>query len=207
MNTSHRRRLAPRSGFTLLEVMVALTITALVATLAAAALRAATDVRERVQLHRTTADSEARMLSWLATMLRHPPAASAVDEALLTITQMANGSDSVTFLSQGVDGTAGVGPVWRVSIVTREDGLHLHASPINRMAARVPLESVLPHVGHLSVQALESNNMSAGSAQWRADWPVIQSMPRALRVTLLGTKGEPRTSVVLPVGLQAAGVP
>lgn len=207
MNQAQRRRPMSRIGFTLIEVMVALTITALVATLAGAALRAATDVRERVQLHRTTVDSEARMLSWLATMLRHPPAASAVDESLLTITQTANGSDSITFLSQGVDGTAGVGPVWRVSVAARDDGLHLHASPINRMTARVPLESVLPHVRQLSAQALEPNNMSAGSAQWRTDWPVIQGMPRALRVTLLGTKGEPHTSVVLPVGLQAAGMP
>lgn len=207
MNKAPRRRAVSRSGFTLVEVMVALTITALVATLAGAALRAATDVRERVQRHRTTVDSEARMLSWLATMLRHPPAASAVDEALLTITQTANGSDSITFLSQGVAGTAGMGPVWRVSVSTRDDGLHLRAFPINRMTARMPLESVLPHVRQLSVQALESSNLPTGRAQWRTDWPVIQSMPRALRVTLLGTNGEPHPSVVLPVGLQAAGLP
>lgn len=195
-----------RRGFTLIEVMVALTITALVAALAGAALRAATDVRERVQLHRSTVDSEARMLSWLATMLRHPPAASAVDEALLTISRTTTGSDSITFLSQGVEGTAGMGRVWRVSVTTREDGLHLHAVPINRMTARVPLESVLPHIRQLSVQALEPNNLSPGSTQWRPDWPVLQSMPRALRVTLLGTRGEPLMSVVLPVGVQGAGM-
>ena len=83
---SAARRRNPQ-GFTLMEIMIALTVTALVATLAAAALHAGMDVRERVQEHRMTVDAEARATSWLGVMLRHPPAASAVDEAMFTISQ------------------------------------------------------------------------------------------------------------------------
>lgn len=183
-NASRRNR----QGFTLMEVMIALTITALVATLAAAALHAGMDVRERVQEHRVTIDAEARAASWLSVMLRHPPAASAVDEAMFTITRANDGNASATFLSQGVETPAGTGTIWRVSLSVGVDGLHIRAVPTGSARARVPLETVLPQVTQLDVEALETVGVTAGTGAgataWRADWPVLRSMPGAVRIRM-----------------------
>ena len=169
-----------------MELMIALTITALIATLAAAALHAGMDVRARVQEHRMTVDAEARAASWLGVMLRHPPAASAVDEAMFAITHGSDGNAAVTFLSQGVETPAGTGTIWRVSLTVRRDGLHITAAPTGVARARVPLETVLPHVRQLDVEALETAGQTggAGSFTWRADWPVLRSMPSAVRITM-----------------------
>ena len=179
-------RLRNRQGFTLMEIMIALTVTALVATLAAAALHAGMDVRERVQEHRVTVDAEARAASWLGVMLRHPPAASAVDEAMFTVTRASDGNASATFLSQGVETPAGTGTIWRVSLFVHADGLHVRAVPTGSARARVPLESVLPQVTQLDVEALQTAGGSdgAGASTWRADWPVLRSMPTAVRITM-----------------------
>ena len=168
----------------------------LVATIAASALHAGLDVRERVQQHRLTTDAEARATSWLAVMFRHPPMASAVDEAMLTITQNADGNSAVTFLSQGVETPAGTGTIWRVTLVVLADGLHIRATPTGTSRARVPLETVLPHVRLLDVEALEfaGATPSAVGAAWRSDWPVLRSMPSAVRVTMGN-----RLPVVFPV--------
>lgn len=178
----------PRQGFTLIEVIIALTITALVATLAAAALHAGMDVRERVQTHRLTVDAEARAASWLGVMLRHPPTASAVDETMFAITRANDGNASATFLSQGVETPAGTGTIWRVSLFVGVGGLHIRAVPTGPARARVPLETVLPHVTQLDVEALETVGVSAGTGAgataWRADWPVLRSMPSAVRITM-----------------------
>ena len=58
------------------------------------------DVRERVLEHRLTLDAEARATTWLGAILRHPAAASAVDEALFTITRNPDGNASVTVMSR-----------------------------------------------------------------------------------------------------------
>ncbi|MBC8087989.1 MAG: prepilin-type N-terminal cleavage/methylation domain-containing protein [Phycisphaerae bacterium] len=182
-----------RSGFTLIEVMTAITVTALVATVAAAALRAGLDVRERVGRHRVTVDAEARATEWIATMLRHPPVASAVEEPLLTIRRMADGSDSLTFLSQGVELPAGTGRIWRVTLHTKADGLHLHAVPLRDSRGSVPLESVLPHLNTLRVEAL---GPSTARGEWLQEWPVLRSMPRAVRLTFAADNGASRAPVV-----------
>lgn len=182
--TGHNRR--TRAGFTLMEVTIALTITAVVATLAASALHAGMDVRDRVQEHRLTLDAESRASTWIATMLRHPPNASAVDEAMFSIVRRADGNASATFLSQGVETPSGTGTIWRVTLSVESDGLHLLAVPATGSRARIPLETVLPHIKRLDVEALETVGVVAGTGNthWRADWPVLRSMPSAVRMTL-----------------------
>lgn len=182
-----------RRGFTLIEVMTAITVTALVATVAASALRAGLDVRERVGRHRVTVDAEARATEWIATMFRHPPIASAVGEPLLTISHLADGSDSLTFLSQGVEWPAGTGRIWRVSLHTKRDGLHLHAVPLGDSLVSAPLESVLPHLVTLRVEALSSGT---SRGEWLRDWPVLRTVPAAVRLTFSLDNGLSKTPVV-----------
>lgn len=191
-----------RAGFTLMEVMTALTITALVATLAASSLRAGMDVRERVQTHRTTTEAEARAIAWIGTMLRHAPAPSAVDDALLRIDQIPLGAaggestDALTFLSQGVEAPIGSGQIWRVTLAVQNDGLHVTARPVNVPSNRIPLETVLPHVNGLLVEALDVRGGPGNTAVWRRDWPVLRTTPPAVRLTISTRNGERRDPLV-----------
>ncbi|MDQ6612200.1 MAG: prepilin-type N-terminal cleavage/methylation domain-containing protein [Gemmatimonadota bacterium] len=204
-----------RHGFTLMEVITALMITALVATLAASALRAAVDVRERVQTHRVTTEAEARVTAWLGTMLRHAPAPSAVDEPLLHIERNAasangGGSDVLTFLSQGVEAPLGTGQIWRVSLSVLPDGLHVQAVPVNAGSNRIPLETVLPQIAALTVEALDVHGGAGNSAVWRHDWPLLRTMPSALRVTLqtrTGARQEPLVFDLSPLTSVVAFAP
>lgn len=181
-----------RAGFTLMEVMTAITVTALVAALAASALHAGIDVRERVQRHRLTIDAEARATRWVANMLRHPPEASAISEPIFAINRDANGTETTTFLSRGVSEPAGTGPIWRVTIGVLADGLHIHAETVSANETRVPLETVLPHVTAINVEALDAD-------AWRADWPVLRSMPKAVRIALSTLDGARRDPIVFPI--------
>lgn len=185
-------RATRRRGFTLMEVMTAITITALVAALAAAALRAGIDVRERVQQHRATVDAEARATRWIANMLRHPPAASAVSEPIFSITRAEGGHEVATFLSQGVNALAGTGPIWRVSLSVLGDGMHIRAQTVSATEASVPMESVLPHITQLTVEAMDAST-------WRNDWPVLRTMPAAVRLTFGLRDGSVREPVVFAV--------
>lgn len=190
-----------RRGFTLMEVMTAIVISALVAAVAAAALRAGLDVRERVNRHRVTVDAEARALEWIAIMLRHPPPSNAVSEPLVHITRLASGSDSLTFLSNGVDSPAGTGAIWRITLHTDAFGLHLNAVPV-RTSTTAPMESVLSHVTTLRAEAL-----SPGSAnpEWLSQWPVLRSPPAAVRLTLGLANGTSRAPMVFAMSPLAAG--
>jgi hypothetical protein len=186
-----------------MEVMTALTITALVATLAAAALHAGIDVRERVARHRETLEAEGRAVSWIGSMLRHPPPASAVDEAMFTIVhERSAGGDRLTFLSQGVEPPLGVGPVWRVLMEVRADGLHVHAEPANASTNRIPLETILPQVTSLGVLALDASDGGIGAA-WRSDWPVLRTAPRAVSLVFSTNDGVVRAPFVFTTILVA----
>ncbi len=187
------RNRARQRGFTLMEVMTAITVTALVATVAAAALRAGLDVRERVGRHRVTVDAEARAIEWIATMLRHPPMPSAVNEPLLQISQQADGSDRLTFLSRGVEIPAGTGRIWRVTLHSMDDGVHLHAVSLRDSLRTAALESVLPHLNKLRAEVLST---ASPGGEWQRTWPVLRGVPAAVRLTFSLGDGTTRTPIV-----------
>lgn len=190
-----------RSGFTLMEVTIALAITGVVAALAASALHAAIDTRERIEAHRLTVDAEARAMSWIGEMLRHPPAASAVDEPVLRIVPHSVGGDVLVFLSRGVEEPLGTGAVWRVTIEAESDGLHVRAEPVNRASNRTPVATVLPHIRSLRAEALERASVT-NAATWRSDWPLLRSMPGAVRLTFDTGAGTPVARVFAVASLE-----
>lgn len=196
-----------RAGFTLMEVIVAITITALVAAVAAASLRAGIDVRERVMFHRSTVDAEARATEWLAMMLRHPADASAVNEPLFIIGKTSTGNDSVVFVSKGVESTAGIGRMWRVSVFADASGLHLHSQPIVRQSdasgtAVAEMESVLPHITSFRAEAL---NAASAGREWLREWPVLRSVPVAVRFSMETADKTSREPLVLQLQPLSAG--
>jgi prepilin-type N-terminal cleavage/methylation domain-containing protein len=169
-----------RSGFTLLELLIALVLTAVAVTIAGTALRTASTAGARVEEHRDTLEADARLRATLTDMLRHAPAAESVEEPLLQIGQDAAGRARLTFLSKGVRPPYGTGDIWRVTVFVSTAGLVVDALPIGASLDATALHSVHPGVTTLSVRVLEQVPAQSGSmatAGWRNDWPLNTSRP------------------------------
>lgn len=169
-----------RPGFTLLELLVALTLTGIAAALAATALSAVRGARA-AQLHagaRMQADAQLRSL--LIDMLRHAPAASAIDAPLLELAPTPDGP-RLEFVSTGVREPFGVGELWRVVVRRVGDSLQLRAEPLRETSSQAPLAVTLPNVTALAIEVQEVARRGE-VAPWRADWPLRQQRPGAIRL-------------------------
>jgi prepilin-type N-terminal cleavage/methylation domain-containing protein len=173
-----------RLGFTLLELLIALVVTAVAVTIAGSALRTASIAGARVEAHRDTLEHDARLRATLTDMLRHAPSAESVEEPLLQIDQDAAGGERLTFLSKGVRPPYGTGDTWRVTVSVSAAGLTLDARPIGASLDATALHSVHPSVTTLSIRVLEQATPQATSqagtvatAGWRRDWPLNTSRP------------------------------
>lgn len=227
--TSTHARASRRAGFTLIEVITAIALTAIVTAIASAAVASASDARATTLRHQLTLDAESRFRVVLTDMLRHAPAADAVNEPLLRITPHegvtigdvadgdvtnddvtgANGDMQLVFLSQGVSQPFGTGRIWRVTVRPGANGIELLAEAIGRGDPLVPLRTTLPHRRRLRVAVLEA--AAAGTSQWRNDWPVERSRPALVKLTLEGSPGTmPAAPLVVdlsPLALPAGVTP
>lgn len=184
-----------RPGFTLLELAIALSLTAMAAGVAAGALwsaRRTSEVQSRFATHEATG---MRWRALLTDMLRHAPSAERVNEPLLTLRETAYGPE-LRFLSQGVEEPFGTGAIW--AVVVREDslGVLLEAEPLGLQSTtmsgetRAPtLLARVPASGALQIELLEPDAGGAGvrygadnSARWRTDWPLAQMRPSAIAI-------------------------
>lgn len=169
-----------RRGFTLLELMLALTLTAIAAGVAGASIVAARRTGERVDAHKADGEAEARLRAVLTDMLRHAPAADRTSEPLLQLQRGETGT-VLTFLTTGVQLPLGTGPVWRATLMVDNSGLRLDAAPVRGGVGGVPITMQLPGIHTLEVDVLEAAR--AGElAQWRSDWPLAQTRPTAIAV-------------------------
>lgn len=169
-----------RPGFTLLELLIALVLTAVAVTIAGTALRAASTAGARVDAHRETLEQDARLRATLTDMLRHAPTAESVEEPLLQIVQDPAGRARLTFLSKGVRPPYGTGDIWRVTVFVSTAGLVMDALPIGASRDATALHSVHPGVTTLAVRVLEHVPAETGNiatAGWRSDWPLNTSRP------------------------------
>ncbi len=173
-----------RRGFTLLELLLAIMLTAVAVAIAGSALRTATTAGERVDAHRATLEHDARLRSTLTDMLRHPPSAESVDEPLIRLSASASGDAQLVFLSKGVRAPFGTGATWRVTLSVDDTGLVLDAQPIGAATDGTVLHTVQPGVHQLSIRVLErvdGLSSTAGGArrdaQWRSDWPLDRTRP------------------------------
>ena len=170
-----------RAGFTLLEVIVAITVTGLALTTAGMALTAARSTAARIQTHEARTEAESRVRALLTDMLRHAPRAEQVDQPLLVVDR-ASGTPVLRFLSTGVREPYGTGGVWLVEVALQDSTLVVRATPSGRDAGATPLTATLSPVERFDVRVLEYATALA-SAAWRADWPIAQDRPRAIELS------------------------
>lgn len=175
-----RRQRRRRGGFTLLEVIVAITVTGLSLTTAGMALAAARNTAARIQTHETRTEADSRVRALLTDMLRHAPLAEQVDAPLLVVDRV-DGSPTLRFLTTGVREPYGTGAVWQVEVALRDSTLVVRATPTGRDSGASPLVATLSPITRLDVRVLE-HGTAMSSPEWRADWPLAQDRPRAIEL-------------------------
>jgi prepilin-type N-terminal cleavage/methylation domain-containing protein len=206
--TAATRSTAVRAGFTLLEVMVALTLTAIAAAIASGSLTAARRTSETIAIHQQTGEADARVRVLLATMLRHGGQAATrgdgTDLPLLRVTPDGSGA-LLAFQSRGVESPYGTGPIWWVQLSVRDGVLQLRARPIDaREATRhTEIETTVADARPLVVAVLEGAT-GFDAPRWRADWPLAQQRPRAIS---LDWSGGTRPPLVVDLDPLAMGTP
>jgi len=174
------------AGFTLLEVLLAVTLTAVAATVAGAALQAARHASSRLSAFRDRTEPAQQLRDALNDLLRHAPPAERVDEALFAL-RTAPTSDTLVFLSRGVQQPFGTGATWRAQLFSDASGLHLRAEPLVAEApTALPMEWTVPGATDFSVTVA---SFEGPGVAWRRDWPLARARPAAVRLTWRTAEG------------------
>ena len=170
MSTS---RLARASGFTLLEVMVAIVLTGLVVLLGYGAAQVSYDAHARLRADVNALQEAQALRELLQDALRSARAPQRPGDPRFTLH-----AGRLSFV------TAGGGPPldpdydWLVTIEPGADGLRLSATPVGRApAAQVTIRA--PGVTRWDVRA-----RLAGASGWLEEWPTTTVLPSAVAITM-----------------------
>jgi prepilin-type N-terminal cleavage/methylation domain-containing protein len=195
---------AVSAGFTLLEVLLAVTLTAVAATVAGAALQAARQASSRVSEFRESTEPAQQLHDALNDLLRHAPPAERVEEALFAL-RPGPTSDTLVFLSRGVQQPFGTGAAWRVQLFSDSIGLHLRAQQLGAFAgesaasfnaespsaesptAEAQMEWLVPGATDFSVAVASFEGVNLA---WRSDWPLARARPAAVRLSWRSARGQ-----------------
>ncbi len=191
-----------RRAFTLIEVITAITLTAIVLGIAGGALSAAGATRTTVLRHQHTLEADSRLRATLSDMLRHVPNAESVNEPLLRVLRHANGDAALVFLSNGVREPFGTGHAWRVTLSLGDSGLMMDAVAIGRDHADTRLRTTVLGVDSLQIEVLEEARVGE-STQWRTDWPLERARPALVRLRFGTAPNAPSPLVVALAPLNA----
>lgn len=189
-----------RRGFTLLEIVVALTIAGLIALAVRATLSAGMDTEERVQHHVARTEGDARFRVLLMQALRHMTDAPAPGLAPFTMRDtLVDGvaSNVVEFYSRGLAPSAGSGSAMHVRVAPAADGLTIEG----RGAGGVLTWSGLAP----GIRAMRAR-LRTPAGDWVADWPRTLQHPSAVEIEF-APKADGRTLVPLVTATALEGPP
>jgi len=188
-------------GFTLLEILVSIVVTSVVALLVYGVADAAFTTRARLDERRLTLQTERAVRLVLDEALRNArPALRAGDQAfVLEDARDAHGrpADRLTFVATG-----GFPPLtdesqWVIRLEPTEGGVALSARPLGVRGARLRALGRVSGATGVDVRVREQ-----GIPEWRNTWSFLSIVPAAVEVTFTsdsGVVGVP-VRVALPLG-------
>jgi prepilin-type N-terminal cleavage/methylation domain-containing protein len=171
-----------RRGFTLLEVIVALAVTGLVAGLAFGAASAGIDTRERLVRVRRQESSAGALREVLHDALRHAEPGVSSEDTTFALGGLGAG-EAIRFVTRGVLPPLGTGGRWALTVRASAEGTTLIAVPMDDVSA-TPVRVVAPTIAGITVRALER----AGGT-WASTWDRPSSPPVAVAIRFLDGAG------------------
>lgn len=191
-----------RRGFTLLELIVSIAVSGIIALLVYGSASAGFDTRDALARYRATNEAELRVRAMLADALRH--ASDEADAGTLAF-DLVDATDprglpldQLTFLTRGVLPPLGSSARWSMTLTPTARGLLVRAVPVESSGAG-SISAVLEQVRGLDVQVA-----SLADGSWSAAWPSSGQLPAAAQLTFYDVAGAPvGTPVVVRIGLEA----
>ena len=195
-----------RRGFTLLELIVSIAVTGIIALLVYGSASAGFDTRDALARHRATTEAELETRVFLVDALRHAsddanpgtPAFELID----AVDPQGLPSDELTFVTRGVVPPLGASVLWRVTLVPSSGGLLVSAIPADRMSrdgSNPTNAAVLRAAGGMDVEV-----MSLADRAWSSAWPSTGQLPAAVRITFYDAAGRVvGAPLVARLGLEA----
>jgi general secretion pathway protein J len=164
----------PQAGFTLVEMLIALALTALVALLAMSGTRLAALGLNRVAASAQTLEEQRT----LDTLLRREISA-AVAPPLANRAPLTGTPQRIEFLSLAEEGGAGL---YRVTIESEAGALILSRNRIG--SATLPVRTVLASRAPAFAIAYFGGRTQDDPPQWHERWDGSRILPRLVRITL-----------------------
>lgn len=193
--------MSQRSGFTLIEVMVSIVLTAVVSLLVYGAVQAAHDTQSRIDRERHGLQSSLAMRLLLESALAGAQNLDLATDSvfLLVPSKSAQGipHDRLTFVTSSDFPPLSPGADWIVTLASTAAGLRLTGGPLGvRTPARVL--ATLPGITGLRVRALH-RQLTPG---WVESWVARGRLPQAVELTYWTDRGPVGVPVVaaLPLG-------
>jgi prepilin-type N-terminal cleavage/methylation domain-containing protein len=165
-----------RPGFTLIEIMVALVTTSLVALLAYGVAQVGYDARARMVAHLRDAESARAIRTLLNDALRNVRTPDRPDDPGFELRD-----GHLSFVAAG--GAAPLDPDydWLIQVGPGPQGLELAATPLGHATAtRVTFHA--PDIARWEVRVLDANG-----TQWISEWSTPRVTPRAITINFWHT--------------------
>lgn len=187
-----------RAGFTLIEVLVSIVLTAVVSLLVYGAVQAARDTQARIAEDRRSLQGALAMRLLLQGALAGAQTAFVAGDTMFVLENRASArgipQDRTTFVASGNLPPLSPGADWIVTLESTPQGLRLVGRP---MGVRVPARSLalLPGVTGLSIRV---RHLDLGPS-WSDEWPSPAVLPEAVELAYWADSG--RVGVPLTVSL------
>lgn len=170
-----------RLGFTLLEISIALVITALVVSLAYAASQAGIDTEARLEGHRSGGESMTSARVLLGDALRHAvPGYRGGPPAFEIVRRTSQSGDSLVFVTRGIVPPLGTSALWRATLFVTDGALRFEASPQDSESQAPGVTAAVNGVSAMSVFTLGRGL----DANWNDQWPDPSVAPQAVKIHL-----------------------
>jgi prepilin-type N-terminal cleavage/methylation domain-containing protein len=194
-----------RRGFTLLELIVSIAVTGVIALLVYASAAAGFDTRDALARHRAGAEAELRTRALMMDALRHGSDEANPGEPAFELVDAANPqglpADQLTFLTRGIGSPLGASALWRVTVAATATGVVMNASPADADPRAQP--ALIAAID--GARGLDIETMTLADRTWTSAWASTGQMPAAVRLTLYDATGRVvGAPLVARVGLEAA---